>query len=60
MSKKQSANRSGPQQLIYTEAFKRKIVNEVLSGKLNKNQASKIYGIKEMQPFFTGSGRARG
>ena len=46
MSKKQSSNRSGPQQLFYTEAFKRKIVNEVLSGKLNKHQASKIYGIK--------------
>ncbi|MEO7310426.1 MAG: transposase [Chitinophagaceae bacterium] len=46
MSKKQRSNRSGPQELFYTEAFKRKIVNEVLSGKLNKHQASKIYGIK--------------
>ena len=46
MSKKQSSNQSGPQQLFYTEAFKRKIVNEVLSCKLNKHQASKIYGIK--------------
>ena len=46
MSKKQSSNRSGPQELFYTEAFKRKIVHEVLSGKLNKHQASKIYGIK--------------
>ena len=46
MSKKQSATRSGPQQLFYTEAFKQKIVNEVLSGKLNKRQASLIYGIK--------------
>ena len=46
MSKKQSSKRSGPQQLFYTEAFKQKIVNEVLSGKLNKRQASLIYGIK--------------
>ncbi len=46
MSKKQSSNRSGPQQLFYTEEFKQKIVNEVLSGKLNKRQASLIYGIK--------------
>lgn len=46
MSKKQSSNRRGTQQLFYTEAFKHKIVNEVLSGKLNKRQASLIYGIK--------------
>ena len=46
MSKKQSSQRKGTQQLFYTEAFKRKIVNEVLSGKLNKRQASLIYGIK--------------
>lgn len=46
MSKKQSSRRSEPQQLFYTEAFKRKIVNEVLSGKLNRRQASLIYGIK--------------
>ena len=46
MSKKQSSNRSGPQRLFYTEEFKEKIVNEVLSGKLNKRQASLIYGIK--------------
>jgi transposase-like protein len=46
MSKKQSSKRSGPQQLFYTEQFKQKIVNEVLSGKLNKRQASLIYGIK--------------
>ena len=45
-SKKQSSNRRGAQQLFYTEAFKQKIVNEVLSGKLNKRQASLIYGIK--------------
>jgi transposase-like protein len=46
MSKKQSSNRRGTQQLFYTEEFKQKIVNEVLSGKLNKRQASLIYGIK--------------
>ena len=39
MSKKQSSNRRGPQQLFYTEEFKQKIVREVLSGKLNKRQA---------------------
>ena len=33
------------QQLFYTEAFKQKIVNEVLSGKLNMRQASLMYGI---------------
>lgn len=46
MSKKQSAVRKGAQQLFYTEAFKQKIVEKVLSGKLNKRQASLIYGIK--------------
>ena len=46
MSKKQSSNRRGTQNLFYTEAFKQKIVTEVLSGKLNKRQASLIYGIK--------------
>lgn len=46
MSKKQSSQRKGHQKLFYTEAFKQKIVNEVLSGKLNKRQASLIYGIK--------------
>lgn len=46
MSKKQSSRSKGQQQLFYTEAFKQKIVNEVLSGKLNKRQASLIYGIK--------------
>ena len=46
MSKKQSVRRRGAQQLFYTEGFKQKIVNEVLSGKLNRHQASKIYGIK--------------
>jgi len=38
--------RRGAQQLFYNEEFKQKIVNEVLSGKLNKRQASLIYGIK--------------
>ena len=46
MSKKQSSNRRGTQQLFYTEAVKQRIVNEVLSGKLNKRQASLLYGIK--------------
>ena len=46
MSKKQSSTRWGSQQLFYTEAFKQKIVHEVLSGKLSKRQASLIYGIK--------------
>jgi transposase len=45
-SKKQSQNKIGKQQLFYTEDFKLKIVNEVLSGKLNKHQAQQIYGIK--------------
>lgn len=46
MSKKQSSVRAEAQQLFYTEEFKRKIVNEVLSGKLNRHQASKLYGIR--------------
>jgi transposase-like protein len=46
MSKKQSSRRAESQKLFYTEEFKAKIVNEVLSGKLNKNQASKLYGIR--------------
>jgi transposase-like protein len=46
MSKKQSSNRRGSQQLFYTEAFKQKIVAEEWSGKLNKRQASLLYGIK--------------
>lgn len=45
-SKKQNLNGIGKQQLFYTEDFKLKIVNEVLSGKLNKRQAQQIYGIK--------------
>jgi transposase len=46
MSKKQSSRHNEPQKLFYTEEFKQKIVQEVLSGKLSKSQASKIYGIK--------------
>jgi transposase len=46
MSKKQSSRHNEPQKLFYTEAFKQKIVNEVLSGKLNKHQASQLYGIR--------------
>ena len=46
MSKKQSSRRKGAQQLFYTEAFKQKIVNEVLSGKLTHRQAQMIYGIR--------------
>jgi transposase len=45
-SKKQNQGGIGKQQLFYTEDFKLKIVNEVLSGKLNKHQAQQIYGIK--------------
>ena len=46
MSKKQSSKRNEAQQLFYTEAFKQKIVDEVLSCKLSKRQAQMIYGIK--------------
>ncbi len=46
MSKKQSSQRNGPQLLFYTEEFKQKIVDEVLSGKLTKHAAQQIYGIK--------------
>lgn len=46
MSKKPSSRRANPQKFFYTEDFKSKIVNEVLSGKLNKSQASKVYGIR--------------
>jgi transposase-like protein len=31
--------------IFYTEAFKSKVVQEVLSGKLSKKQATDIYGI---------------
>lgn len=46
MSKKQSSRRAESQKLFYTEEFKQKIVQEVLSGKLNKTQAQKMYGIR--------------
>ena len=46
MSKKQSSKRSEAQKLFYTEVFKQKIVNEVLSGKLTQRQAQMIYGIR--------------
>lgn len=46
MSKKQSSKRSEPQRLFYTEVFKQKIVNEVVSGKLTQRQAQMIYGIR--------------
>lgn len=46
MSKKQSSRRAESQKLFYTEEFKQKIVNEVLSKKLTKSQASKLYGIR--------------
>lgn len=46
MSKKQSSRRAETQKLFYTEEFKRKIVHEVLSGKLNKTQAQYLYGIR--------------
>ena len=46
MSKKQSSRRAESQKLFYTEEFKARIVHEVLSGKLNKTQAQKLYGIR--------------
>jgi transposase-like protein len=46
MSKKQSSKRSESQKLFYTEDFKQRIVHEILSGKLNKTQAQKMYGIR--------------
>lgn len=46
MSRKQSSNRAETQKLFYTEEFKRQIVSEVLSGKLNKTQAQKLYGVR--------------
>jgi transposase len=46
MSKKQSSKRAESQKLFYTEEFKQQIVQEVLSGKLNKTQAQKMYGIR--------------
>jgi transposase len=32
--------------LHYSQAFKQKVVQEIESGKLNKNQANELYGIK--------------
>lgn len=32
--------------LHYSQAFKQKVVQEIESGKLNKNQAKELYGIK--------------
>ncbi len=46
MSKKQSSTRSEAQKLFYTEVFKQKIVNEILSGKFTQRQAQMIYGIR--------------
>jgi transposase-like protein len=46
MSKKPSSKRAESQKLFYTEEFKQQIVQEVLSGKLNKTQAQKMYGIR--------------
>lgn len=46
MSRKQSSVRTEAQKLFFTEEFKQKVVDEVLSGKLTKHQASKLYGIR--------------
>jgi transposase len=46
MSKKQSSKRAESQKLFYTEEFKQQIVQEIMSGKLNKTQAQKMYGIR--------------
>jgi transposase-like protein len=46
MSKEPSSRRHRAQKLFYTEVFKQKIVNEVLSGKLTQRQAQMIYGIR--------------
>ena len=45
-NKKTSSQRAWKQLLFYTEEFKQKVLQEVLSGKLNKHQAQQIYGIK--------------
>jgi len=34
------------EKVIYSRAFRLKVVNEVESGKLNKSQAKELYGIK--------------
>lgn len=43
----QKVKRRSPKKrvIFYTEDFKSKVVHEVLSGKLNKKQATEIYGI---------------
>jgi transposase len=46
MSKKQSSKRAESQKIFYTEEFKQRIVQEILSGKLNKTQAQNMYGIR--------------
>jgi transposase len=46
MSQNYRSKGSKTHSISYPESFKKKIVNEVLSGKLNKRQASLIYGIK--------------
>jgi transposase len=46
MHKKAPKKKSGTSPLVYTEAFKQKIISEVLNGKLSKRQAQLIYGIK--------------
>ena len=46
MSKKQSSKRAETQKIFYTEEFKQRIVQEILSGKLNKTQAQNMYGIR--------------
>lgn len=45
-NKKTSSRRSGKQLLFFTEEFKRKVLSEISSGKLNKRQAQLIYGIR--------------
>jgi len=45
--------RYNTQQLFYAKGFKQKIIDEVLGGKLNRYQATKIYGNRENSPFPT-------
>ena len=44
ISKKNSSTREKPQE--YSEDFKWQVVQEVLSGKLSKAEANRLYGIK--------------
>lgn len=44
ITKKNSSRRKKPQE--YTEDFKWQVVQEVLSGKLSKAEASRLYGIR--------------